>query len=317
MLPIIEEVRANIRELALDRRQARQVAWQTLRARLPRRSSPATMSRIEASRTVGLILGPYRNLTTLLVAALALHPDCAVLNHAAIRILPDRRHNFIRSPDQMTLARFFDHARDIARSGRRGAYGGSILLSHAFDDPALKAAYSARHLDAAGLNVARAVVWKDSMRVERALRVVDVDEVMRRLPQVRLILPIRSPVACALSNMRTGHARFMVRDGPRDLARVLEAIIESFAFFAGVAERFPDRCLAFTERELDAECYVALADLLGLPAPAQWLEDVASCVVVRRSRTPDADATALARERVAGRLQHHPRLRDRVLATLE
>ena len=49
-------------------------------------------------RSVCLALGPYRNLTTLTAGILSLHPQCQVLNHAGVRLLPDPERNFLADP---------------------------------------------------------------------------------------------------------------------------------------------------------------------------------------------------------------------------
>ncbi|MHB8529324.1 MAG: hypothetical protein ACYC8V_07420, partial [Caulobacteraceae bacterium] len=41
---------------------------------------------VDGVRRTAVILGPYRNLTTLTASVLALHPQCQVLNHASDRI---------------------------------------------------------------------------------------------------------------------------------------------------------------------------------------------------------------------------------------
>ena len=58
-------------------------------------------------RTVGLILGPYRNLTTLTASVLSLHPECQALNHAGPRLLKGRL-DFIQ--DVRRLDRFCNAA---------------------------------------------------------------------------------------------------------------------------------------------------------------------------------------------------------------
>ena len=68
-------------------------------------------------KTVGLILGPYRNLTTLTAAVLSLHPNTQVLNHAGTRLLTGRR-NFVEHADEAHLDRFVDTALGASTEGR-------------------------------------------------------------------------------------------------------------------------------------------------------------------------------------------------------
>lgn len=52
---------------------------------------------VSALRSVALVWGPQRNLTTLLGAILFLHPRCQVLNHAGVGIMGDSRLDFLKS----------------------------------------------------------------------------------------------------------------------------------------------------------------------------------------------------------------------------
>ena len=112
-------------------------------------------------KTVGLILGPYRNLTTLTAAVLSLHPSTQVLNHAGKRLLTGRR-NFIERPDEARLDRFVDAALSASTEGRRGTFGGSIQFSHAFDRENLRESYQRRYGDRAMKDDVRCFIWKES-----------------------------------------------------------------------------------------------------------------------------------------------------------
>jgi hypothetical protein len=65
--------------------------------------------------TVVLPLGPYRNLTTLLGAIFALHPQAVVLNHAD-RIFSAPGVDFAETPDEPTLRRFIEAAVRLAQA---------------------------------------------------------------------------------------------------------------------------------------------------------------------------------------------------------
>ena len=102
-------------------------------------------SRLRDLRTVCTIVGPYRNLTTLLASALALHPECQVLNHAEARVLRTRTLDFLTRSDPRNIDRFARFACYASARGKRGDHGGSMLFSHAFDSSMLRAAYERRY----------------------------------------------------------------------------------------------------------------------------------------------------------------------------
>ena len=58
----------------------------------------------EQLESVCILLGPYRNLTTLTCSVLSLHPQCVVLNHAGLRTLRNPKLNFLAnySPDKFS-----------------------------------------------------------------------------------------------------------------------------------------------------------------------------------------------------------------------
>ena len=68
---------------------------------------------------LSIILGPYRNLTTLTAAILSLHPDCQVLNHAGNRFMRNPQFDFMTDLSGDTLNRFMDAAQDHSSARRR------------------------------------------------------------------------------------------------------------------------------------------------------------------------------------------------------
>ncbi|MGZ2975774.1 hypothetical protein AAER07_12570, partial [Pseudomonas aeruginosa] len=59
-------------------------------------------------RSIAPLIGPQRNLTTLISAALSLHPQVIVLNHAYGRIREHPELDFLRDPRGTTSARIQD-----------------------------------------------------------------------------------------------------------------------------------------------------------------------------------------------------------------
>jgi len=89
---------------------------------------------IKSVKSVCLMLGPYRNLTTLTASILFLHPNCQVLNHGASRIYGRKEIDFLSIYEKIKMDRFIQFAITISGKGKRGKSGGSITYSHAFDN---------------------------------------------------------------------------------------------------------------------------------------------------------------------------------------
>jgi hypothetical protein len=185
----------------------------------------ATLAGLE---TIVMPIGPYRNLTTLLAAAFALHPQALVLNHAAERLWLKRGVDLIRRPRPQVRAAFLRAAVRLAQGGRRGGYGGSTLKAHAFQDPLLRERYRARYGDRTLKPQAKVLFWKDSMRILNRIRQEPgrLTGLLEGIGGIKLLLPVRNPIHCAHSNLRTGHARHLVARGDRTLPAVLAQILD-------------------------------------------------------------------------------------------
>jgi hypothetical protein len=268
-------------------------------------------------RTVCVALGPYRNLTTITAAMVALHPHCQVLNHAGARILNRRRLDFFRYPDSTTFDAFTRYAIHISRAGRRGDFGGSITLSHAFaNSPKLREQYRAAYGTSLVKDVIHSMFWKESLAVANHIREHDVDvgRLLDDHARLRFLLPVRHPLDCAASNLKTGHvARFGGLDAQAPIERVVLAILDEFGWFLELQNRHPDRFFSFFAHECTALTLRNLAKFLEVEADEQWCEQA---VEVFRSEGQYDHAHALCafyanavREQFSG----SPEFRDKLL----
>lgn len=270
---------------------------------------------VEKIDTVAVVLGPYRNLTTLTASTLALHPQVQVLNHAAERLWKLPQADFLAWPDADHLQAFVEQALIASTGGKRGQHGGSILMSHAFDDEGLQGLYARRYGDLRLKPDARVLVWKDSMLVQRRLMERDaaIFEVLDALPQVRFLLPVRHPLDCAISNIKNQHVRAILDRMETDLPTVVAAVLDVLAWALDKADARPERFFVFTEGQPPQALVPALGDFLNLEADERWLEDGQAAFAVR-PKTRDAAQLvmfeALAREKLA----RWPAILDRLLA---
>jgi hypothetical protein len=219
------------------------------------------------------MLGPYRNLTTLTAAVLFLHPQCQVLNHAGIRIFGGERDLF-EEYSSRRVDEFIRYAIRLSAGGARGAYGGSITLSHAFDGH-----HRVRSLfEQAGLplvkNDIRALLWKESHRIANRIHdpSMDLDGFFSADSRLRFLMPVRNPLDCSVSNIRTGHVRFFkgLRDS-KDVGEVCEAVLDEIRRVLDVAKQFPGRVLYFFEHSIDDQMLISIEEFLQINHNADWL----------------------------------------------
>jgi len=238
---------------------------------------PATVKERRLARQIDRLiipLGPYRNLTTLTAALFALHPECVVLNHAGIRLFGGAADPFSHLEEDQP-ERFVLQAMRLLRTGRRGDYGGNIRLSHAFDRAPLKHLYHNRYADVLLKSTARALFWKESMRIQNRLQAEPdkFEAILERHDSMLFLLPIRHPIDCAKSNLKTGHVRHLTAQADPSVATVVTSILESIAWFCQYERDHPQRFWSFTALEIDAGFPSRLADFCDLQAPQTWLAD--------------------------------------------
>jgi hypothetical protein len=220
-----------------------------------------------------MAVGPYRNLTTLTAAVLFLHPQCQVLNHAGDRIF-GTEYDLFSACTPGGVERFLRHAVALSAGGSRGAYGGSITFSHAFDrHRRLPTLFGATGLPLVKGDI-RALFWKESHRISHRIREcgTNLSALLAADPRPRFLLPIRHPLDCAVSNIRTNHVRFFrgLAD-PTDVGQVCDAVLDEIRQVCDLAERFPGRFRHFFEHSLDDEMLVGLEAFLELEHHAPWL----------------------------------------------
>jgi hypothetical protein len=236
-------------------------------------------------RTVGLILGPYRNLTTLTASALSLHPECQVLNHAGRRLVQGRR-DFIGHVDPRHFDRFCKAALKASTGGRPGHYGGSIQLSHAFDRQTMRELYEERYGDRSIKDSVKVLVWKDSGDVTKRIR-VDPDRIFELIesePRLRYLLPVRHPLDCAQSNVRTGHAHGIGGVDPTDVAGVLDRIVEAIGWFGTLMQSYPDRFFMFFQNDDLSDIADGLVRTLELSDDPRWREALVAAFEIQGTK---------------------------------
>jgi hypothetical protein len=273
----------------------------------------------EQLESVCILLGPYRNLTTLTCAVLGLHPQCVVLNHAGVRTLRNPRLNFLAdySPDK--FSEFVRYAGFASRGGARGTYGGDIRLSHAFDFEPMRQAHE--RLQGLANGPTKCLLWKDSHLVTNFLRSarVDVPGILGCNPKLKFMLPIRNPIDCAISNLRNGQVVFFAPFHGISPASAIEdvvgAVLDEIAWFVTLQETSgrPDNFFLYFEYESGPRVLAKMLTFLGLPHDEMYLAAAIEAFKVSGGRRKDDRIVNLYAEQVRQKFARRPELREALL----
>jgi hypothetical protein len=263
-------------------------------------------------QTAAFMVGPYRNLTTLSAAVLSLHPQVQVLNHAGERILTQPGLDFTADPRREVLDAFLKAGFEASAGGQPGQFGGSIVLSHAFSEPAVKSAYVARYGRRAVKPDAQCFVWKESMRLQKRWthRPDDLAALFSNCDEVRLLAPFRRPLDVALSSMKTRHCHLLTGKVEPSFEETLEAVLDAFAWVLRQRDRWPDRVFFYTQWEAGEDLFRRMAQFLGLTEDARWIEDAVRCFAVRSPIAASDDQFALFRELTPKKLAAWPQVAE-------
>jgi len=236
-------------------------------------------------KSVCLLLGPYRNLTTFTVSLLFLHPDVQVLNHGGNRVFKINDLNFLKNYSQKKFDNFCKFAVYTSQGGRKGDYGGSIRYSHAFSKSIMKTTYENRFGDSYLKDNIDCIVWKESLMVSNYLRKYNIDfqKLFDTFNKLRFLMPVRNPLDCTISNLRTGHVKRFAGSKKKEKKDVLEAILKEFSWFLKLHKKFPNKFFYFFQDELNETIFKRMASFLEIELGKKWIEDTISCVKIKKS----------------------------------
>jgi hypothetical protein len=270
----------------------------------------------EQLESVCMLLGPYRNLTSLTCSVLSLHPQCLVLNHAGVRMLPNARLNFLLNYSRDKFNEFVRYAAYASQGGSRGEYGGDIRHSHAFFLESMRQAEAT--LRGTARRPTKSLVWKDSHLVGNFLRAarVDVSRLLQRNDKLRFLLPIRDPIDCAISNLRTGHVEFFRESHGLSRASTVEevvaAVLDEIAWFVALRERSgrPENFFLYFEHEIGNDVLEKMLRFLGLSRDETYLAAAGGAFKISRSADVEPRPVAAYARLVQEKFVRHPELRD-------
>jgi len=272
---------------------------------------------IKDCKSVCLALGPYRNLTTLTASTLFLHPNCQVLNHAGCRIYGNRQVDFISEYTKDRFNRFIQFAIKISIKGQTGDMGGSITHSHAFfpthtmNETFVKTGFGLQK------EKIKCLFWKESLRTSNLIREknINISNILEKDDRLRFLLPIRNPLDCALSNLKTGHVElFQGLNRDSSILEVIRAVLDEIHWVATLKEKHPNRFFYYFEYAISREMLVELANFLELDIDKDWLSKAQSVMISKSHYKHDRELQLIYREMLAKKFSKFPDLYSGLLA---
>lgn len=231
---------------------------------------------ISGIKTICIVLGPYRNLTTLTASIMSLHPNCQVLNHGLDRIKGDKSLNFLTNYSSETLANFLKYAIYISGGGKRGNYGGSITFSHAYaENNQMGESYRELYGDQLVKDDIQSLFWKESLYTTNILQQYPdkFQQILKENPTIKFILPVRNTLDCAESNIKTGMATIYpeIKD-KTNRKKIIQRIMQDYHWFFELKANFPDRFFYYFQHEMNRNRFIELAKFLNISADETWLQ---------------------------------------------
>lgn len=270
--------------------------------------------------TIAIILGPYRNLTTLTAGLLALHPNCQVLNHAGMRILQWHNLNFLKNPARDVVERFKKYAVYISGRGQRGDYGGSITFSHAFTYPNMSNLYKKRFGDKLVKDNINSILWKESLRIANLIKKngIDVSALISRIPELRFLTPVRNPLDCAKSNMKTGKTEiFDELKEEAQAEQTVSAILDEHKWFLDLKEDNDEHFFYFMQHDFNQNMLQELARFLKLSPDEEWTRDAMDVYDMKSSYEHSDKLIDHYKNEVKIKFKKHPAFAEGLLKFVE
>jgi hypothetical protein len=134
------------------------------------------------------------------------------------------------------------------------------------------------------------------------------NRVCEQLPDVKFVLPLRRPLDCALSNIRTKHAHTMDLPPDASIGQAVTRVLDVFAWGLQRRDKRPERVFAFTQTEDPQQVFASLASFLGISAEPRWLADVKEGFVVRPSRPAPPKIVEMTNRAIDAKLERWPEI---------
>ena len=229
---------------------------------------------------VCLILGPYRNLTTMTCSYVNFHENIIVFNHGLQKI-KNQNGDFWNKQTLESFNRFTSFVKKNYLGGSRGDKGGSIALSHGYD----KKHILSEHRDKIPQKSNVAFIFlKESGRVTKELRsnfsdFTKIDKLISVCNgRVVFIRPVRTIYKSVLSNIET--RRVSGRRGLYDYHKrsnheknFLEWYLSDLNWFCKCKSKYPDLFLCFYEKDIQRLNEI-ICNFLDIPLSRNMISEI-------------------------------------------
>jgi len=269
--------------------------------------------------TICIPLGPYRNLTTLLASLFATHFQCLTLNHAGKRILSDKKIDFFHQKNDKSIEKFLLIATRLSQGGRRGDYGGNIQLSHAFDDGKLDYLYKKYKGNAILNRQIKVLFWKESMRITNHLFKNQINPNLLTFEDKKLkyIIPIRNPLDCATSNLKTKHYKHITTEHIDNKINLTYKILDIYKKLFDFSKLNSNAFLSFTEREFNKDTLKSICNFVDIDFNNQWADDIISYINLKSKYSHEKSEIIRYKDYVKKLFKDDMQLQQRFIYMLE
>ena len=267
-------------------------------------------------KTICLVFGPYRNLTSLSATMAVLHPNCQVLNHAQRRILPHKKVNFFMNYSETRFNRFIKYAIQISLSGKRGIVGGSILHSHAFDKLDVKEKYKNRFGDKLLKEKINCLFWKEGLHLQNHFLENNINtiDLINKNKKIVFILPIRNPLDCAMSNQNTGMSNIFHHINPNSTYQeILKSVLDNFLLFFNYQKKLSSNFFHYYQHSFNESTLKEFCNYLDLPFDESWKNDVLDIYNIKESYPHKKEDIEFYKEYVSTNFKDFPDEMEKLL----
>lgn len=259
--------------------------------------------------SVTIMLGPYRNLTTLTASIAFLHPQCQVLNHGGQRIFNDRRLDFLKDYSNKRFENFLKYAIHISGGGDRGNYGGSITLSHAFQENSqMWDIYQQVDHPLIKENI-KCLFWKESQKVTNHIRKnqLQFSKLFFKNTAIKFLLPVRNPLDCAFSNHGSGFLKYLPGvNSASNIEEVLGVILDEYLWFIELERKYPNRFYHYFAHNNSKETLREFEKFLGLDPSPEWLKLSSKVFIIKANYIHRTDLIQYFQESVNDLFSDYP-----------
>lgn len=195
------------------------------------------------------ILGPYRNLTTMLATYMNLHENIVVFNHGYSRLV-NNGCDFWNKMTEESYNKFVKFIELNYLCGKRGSYGGDITLAHASDSKNIISNYK----PPVKQNV-KYIVIKESGLITNNLRnsFRDVNKINQLLSvyknRIYFIRPVRNILKCVLSNQNNNYCK--IYSGLKKKEDMFEWYLKDLNWFYICKKLYPNNFCYFYEKDIN------------------------------------------------------------------